>query len=118
MSERVPIGLCLGMFLNPTRDCKTKKQKSHGSEYRDKVRCKKLEELLEVKIVTLNKDCPKQDFNHIDVSFNSTSKYILESIEKSFPDGSFHNILYIFLDYFHSPVYNKNISFNYHNKYI
>jgi len=98
MSDRVPIGLCLGMFLNPTRDCKTKKQKSHGSEYRDKVRCKKLEELLEIKIVTFNKDCAKQDFYHIDGNFNSTSKYILESIEKSFPDGSFHTILYIFLD--------------------
>jgi len=104
MSDRVPIGLCLGMILNPTRDCTTKKQKSFGSEFRDKVRCKKLEELLEIKVVTLNKDRAKHDFNHIYSNFNS-NKSIKSDIHAAFPDNSFHTVLYIFLDHFHVPVY-------------
>jgi len=103
MSDRVPIGLCLGMYLNPTRDCKTPKQKRFGSEYRDKVRCKKLEELLGIKVVTLNKDNHKHDLHHICSNFNKSSN-TEEDINDSFPDGSFITILYMFLDHFHTPV--------------
>ena len=99
----IPIGLCLGMYKNPERDCTTKKQKQYGSESRDKIRCLKLEELFQIKTVTLNKDNTKRNLHHIKSNFNFT-KYLVEDIIDSFPDGGFKNILYIFLDHFHSPV--------------
>ena len=98
-----PIGLFLGMYLNPDRDCKTDKQKRFGLEFRDKLRCLKLEEILQIKAVTLNKDNSKKNFHHIQHNFNS-SKGLLKCIIDSFPSGDFKNLLHIFLDYFHSPV--------------
>jgi hypothetical protein len=99
----VPIGLCLGMYLNPQRDCTSKKQKQFGLEHRDKARCIKLKDILGVRVVTLNKDNDKRLFHHIQSNFNM-SKYTQTDIDASFPDGSFKNVLYVYLDHFHSPV--------------
>ena len=99
----IPISLNLGMFFNPDRDCQTKKQKAYGMEYRDKTRSKKMEQQLSVKVVSLDKQNTKREFYHIRSNFNS-SKDIKKDIIESFPDGSFRRVLYIFLDYFHSPV--------------
>ena len=100
MSDRVPIGLCLGIYLNPDRDCITKKQKSFGLEYRDKERCLMLEQILDIKAVTLTLDKEKKLYYHIQSNFN-TSKHIVKDIEASFPDGSFYvrRVLYMFLEF-------------------
>ena len=102
----IPLAVCLGMFLNPDRDCLTKKQKAYGLEFRDKERCKQIERDLLVKVVTFDKQNKKRDFHHIQSNFNTT-RNILKDILASFPDGSFRRILYMFLDYFHSPVFTQ-----------